>query len=52
MKNFVKAMNKHGTDFECLGEKFSKLSDATLKDGILLDRKFLKSLMMIHLNTC
>ena len=36
MRNFVKAMNKYGTDFECLGKKFSKLSDARLKDGIFI----------------
>jgi hypothetical protein len=42
MKNFVKAMNKHGMDFECLGEKFLELSDATLKYGIFIGPQILK----------
>jgi len=29
-------MNKHGTGFDYLGEKFPKLSDAKLKDGIFI----------------
>jgi hypothetical protein len=36
MKNLVKAMNKHGKDFEYLREKFSKLSDGKLKDSIFI----------------
>jgi hypothetical protein len=36
MKNFVKAMNKHGKHFEYLREKFPKLSDAKLKEGIFI----------------
>jgi hypothetical protein len=36
MKSFFNAMNKHGTGFEYLGEKFPKLSDAKLKDGIFI----------------
>ncbi|GFG34989.1 hypothetical protein Cfor_01094 [Coptotermes formosanus] len=34
MKNFVKAMNKHGKGFECLKNKCPKLGDAKLKEGI------------------
>jgi len=36
MKNFVQAMNKHGKVFEYLREKFLKLSDAKLKEGIFI----------------
>jgi len=36
MKNFVQAMNKHGKVFEYLREKFPKLRDAKLKEGILI----------------
>ena len=34
MKNFVKAINKHGKAFEYLRDKFPKLSDSRLKQGI------------------
>ena len=34
MKTFVKAMNKQGKVCEYLREKFPKLSDAKLKEGI------------------
>jgi len=36
MKNFFKAVNKYVTGFEYLEEKFPKLSDAKLKDGIFI----------------
>jgi hypothetical protein len=36
MKNFVKAMNKHGKGFEYFREKLSKLSDGRLKEGIFI----------------
>ena len=36
MKNFVKAMNKHGKGFEHLTEKFPKLDNAKLKDGMFI----------------
>ena len=36
MKNFVKAMNKHGKGFEHLREKFPKLGDAKLNEGIFI----------------
>jgi hypothetical protein len=36
IKNFVKAMNKQGNDFECLRSKFSKLSNAKLIEGIFM----------------
>jgi hypothetical protein len=36
MKNFVKAMNKHGKGFEYLREKLPKLSDSKLKRGIFI----------------
>jgi len=35
MKNFVKAMNKHGKGFD-MREKFSELSDGKLKEGIFI----------------
>lgn len=36
MKNFVKAMDRNGNDFLYLKEKFSKLSDAKIKEGVLI----------------
>ena len=39
MKNFVKAMNKHGMGFEHLRETFPKLGDAKLKEGIFTGLK-------------
>jgi hypothetical protein len=36
MKNVIKAMNKHGKGFEYLRDKFPKLSDAKLKQGIII----------------
>jgi len=33
IKNFVKAMNKHGKGFEYLREKLPKLSDSELKES-------------------
>jgi hypothetical protein len=35
MKNFIKAMNKH--DKDCIWKKNPKLSDAKLREGILID---------------
>ena len=52
IKQPIKANDKHGKGFEYLREKFPKLSDAKLKEGILLDSNFVKSLVMINLNTC
>jgi len=37
MKNFIKAMNKHGRGFEHLREKFPKLGDAKLKECIFVE---------------
>ena len=37
MKNFVKAVNKQGKGFEHLREKFPKLGDAKLKEGIFIE---------------
>jgi hypothetical protein len=34
VKNFVKAMNKQGKDFEFWGENFPKVDDSKLKEGI------------------
>jgi hypothetical protein len=36
MKNFVKAVNKHGKGFEYLREKFPKLGDSKFKKGIFI----------------
>ena len=52
MKNFVKAMKKHDMDFECLGEKFPKLSDATLIDGIFIGPQIPEIINDDPLDTC
>jgi hypothetical protein len=39
MKNYVKAMNKHGKGFEYLRENFPKFSDAKLKEGVFIERQ-------------
>jgi len=36
MKNFIKAVNKHGKGFEYLRKKFLKVSDAKLKEAIFI----------------
>ncbi|GBP14416.1 hypothetical protein EVAR_92401_1 [Eumeta japonica] len=36
MKNFVKAMNKSGAAFQYLRQKFSRLSEAKIKEGIFI----------------
>ena len=36
MENFVKVMNKHDKGFEHFREKFPKLGDAKLKEGIFI----------------
>jgi hypothetical protein len=36
MKNFVKAMNEEAAAFTYLREKFSKLSEAKLKEGVFI----------------
>lgn len=36
MKNFVKAMNKNGAAFQYLRQKFSRLSEAKIKEGIFV----------------
>jgi len=36
MKNFIKAVNKHGKGFEYLRKKFLKLGDAKLKEGVFI----------------
>ena len=36
MKNFVKAMNKEESAFTCLREKFPRLSETKLKEGIFI----------------
>ena len=48
MKNFVKATNKKGKDFEFLREKFPEVGDSKFKRASLLDRKYVKSLMTIY----
>ena len=52
MKNFVNGTKKCGNSFEYLREKFPKLSDAKLKEGIFIGLKFIKSFMMTYWNTC
>ena len=37
MKNFIKAMNKHGKGFQYLIEKFKKLSDGRLKQRTFIE---------------
>lgn len=37
MKQFVKALPKDGDTFECLANKFPRLSEAKLKEGVLVD---------------
>lgn len=36
MKNFVKAMDKNGAGFQYLKEKFPKISDAKIKEGVFV----------------
>jgi len=48
MKNFVNGTKKCGNSFEYLREKFPKLSDAKLKEGIFIGLKFIKSFMMTY----
>jgi hypothetical protein len=48
MKNFVKAMDKHGKDFEYLREKFPETHWCCTERDYLLDCKLLKSLTLIH----
>jgi hypothetical protein len=52
MKNFVKAMNEHGKNFEYLREKFSKPSDSQLKDSIFIGpqiREIINDYLFEHL---
>jgi hypothetical protein len=54
MKNFVKAMNKHGKRFEYLRNKFPKLNDAKLKEGIYIGsqiRGIINDDIFVHLLT-
>jgi len=37
MKNFVKTMNQEEAAFTYLREKFTRLSEAKLKEGIFID---------------
>jgi len=37
MKNFVKALNQEEAAFTCLCEKFPRLSEAKLKEGVFTD---------------
>jgi hypothetical protein len=39
MKNFDKALNKHGKCFEYLREKFLKISDGKVKEGIFIGQQ-------------
>ena len=39
MKNFFEAMKKHGKEFEYLREKFPKLNDSKLKEGVFIGPK-------------
>ena len=36
MKNFVKAMDWTGSAFKCLAEKFTRLSEAKIKEGVFV----------------
>ena len=52
MKNFVKAMNEHGKNFEYLREKFSKIGDSQLKETIFIGpqiRKIINDYLFEHL---
>ena len=40
MKKLIKAMHNHGKDFEYLREKFPKLTDVKLKEGIFTGPQF------------
>jgi hypothetical protein len=47
-------MNKHGKGFEYLIDKFPKLSDAKLKEGIFIGqkiRRIIKDDLFVHLLT-
>jgi hypothetical protein len=49
MKQFVKALDKSGSCFQCLGRKFAALSEAKVKEGIFMDHKFGNSRRTPHL---
>jgi hypothetical protein len=52
MKNFIKAMNKHGKGFEYLRDKFPRLRHAELKEGIFIVPQIcgiVKNDLFIHL---
>ena len=54
MKNFFKAVNKHGKGFEYLSDKFQKLSDAKLKEDIFsgpLIHRIINDDLFVHLLT-
>ena len=42
MKNFVKAMNKHSKGFQYQTEKFLKISDGRVKEGIFIGPQICK----------
>ena len=58
MKNFVKAMNKSGDGFQYLQNKFPRISDAKIKEGIFVgpqirelfnDEQFEENLNLVEL---
>jgi len=52
MKNFFKATNEHGKDFEYLREKFSKPSDSQLKESTFIGpqiREIINDYLFEHL---
>jgi hypothetical protein len=52
MKNFVRAINKHGKGFEYLRDKFPKLSVVKLKEGIFTGpqiHRIIKDDLLLHL---
>ena len=48
MKNFVKAMNQDGAAFKCICNKFLVLSQAKLKEGIMVGPQINKLLKDEH----
>ena len=51
MKNFVKAINKNGTAFHYLRQKFPRLSEAKIKEGIFVGPQIRNLLKDEHFDT-
>jgi len=52
MKNFVKAMDRTGSTFKYLAEKFPRLSEAKIKEGVFWVLRSASSSEMICSTTC